>query len=145
MGIRDISWDVFLPFEWYCLASQTLIKVIRNYFNLAVSIMFIGVFHHQVPGHLQTLWQPGSGWQLYRIGWYHKIYLSHTEHDGYNQDRGLIESLQRRHNGRNGVSNHRRLDCLPNGLFRRTSKKTSRLRVTGLCEWNPPETGGFHS
>ena len=29
-------------------------------------------------------------------------------------------------------------DCLPNGLFRRTSNKTSKLRATGPCEGNPP-------
>ena len=34
-------------------------------------------------------------------------------------------------------SNHRRLDCLFHRLFRRSSKKTSKLRVTGLCEGNP--------
>ena len=54
-------------------------------------------------------------------------------------------SLQWRHNGRDGVSNHRRLDCVLNCLFRRRSKKTSKLRVTGLCEGNPPRTGGFPS
>ena len=43
------------------------------------------------------------------------------------------------------VSNHRRLDCLPNRLFRCRSKKISKLRVTGLCEGNPPVTGGFPS
>ena len=36
--------------------------------------------------------------------------------------------LQWRHNERDGVSNHRRLDCLLNRLFRRWSKKTSKLR-----------------
>ena len=34
---------------------------------------------------------------------------------------------------------------LYNRLFRHRSKKTSKLRVTGLCEGNPPETGGFPS
>ena len=33
--------------------------------------------------------------------------------------------------------NHRRLDYLFHRLFRRSSKKTSKLRVTGLCEGNP--------
>ena len=41
--------------------------------------------------------------------------------------------LQWRHNGRDGVSNHQRHDCLLNRLFRRRSKKTSKLRITGLC------------
>ena len=54
-------------------------------------------------------------------------------------------SLQWRHNERDGDSNHRRLHCLPNRLFRRTSKTTSKLRVTGLCEGNPPVPGGFPS
>ena len=33
-----------------------------------------------------------------------------------------------------GVSNHQPHDCLLNRLFRHRSKKTSKLRVTGLCE-----------
>ena len=49
------------------------------------------------------------------------------------------------HNKRHGVSNHRQLDCLLKRLFRRTSKKTSKLRVTGLRERNPPVTGRFSS
>ena len=44
---------------------------------------------------------------------------------------------------RDGVSNHQPHDCLLNRLFRRISKKTSKLRVTGLCEWNSPVTGEF--
>ena len=40
------------------------------------------------------------------------------------------------------VSYHRRLACLINRLFRRRSKKTSKFRVTGLCEGNPPVTCG---
>ena len=40
--------------------------------------------------------------------------------------------LQWRHNGRDGVSNHQPHHCLLNRLFMRRSKKTSRLRVTGL-------------
>ena len=43
-------------------------------------------------------------------------------------------SLQWRHDKRDGVPNHRRLDCLLNHLFRRSSKKASKLSVIGLCE-----------
>ena len=35
------------------------------------------------------------------------------------------------------------LYCLLNHLFRRRSKKTSKLRVTGLCAGNSPVTGEF--
>ena len=44
--------------------------------------------------------------------------------------------LRWRHNGRDDVSNHKPNDCLLNRLFRRRSKKTSKLRVTGLCAGN---------
>ena len=52
-------------------------------------------------------------------------------------------SLRWRHNGRDDVSNHQPHDCLLNRLFRRRSKKTSKLRVTGLCARNSPGTGEF--
>ena len=47
------------------------------------------------------------------------------------------ESLQWRHNERDGISNHQPHDYLLNRLFRSRWKKTSKLRVTGLC-------GGIH-
>ena len=53
-----------------------------------------------------------------------------------------ISTLQWRHNERDGFSNHRRFNCLLNRLFGLGSKKTPKLRVTGLCEWNPSVTGG---
>ena len=55
----------------------------------------------------------------------------------------LVNSLQWRHNGRDSVSNHQPHDCLLNRLFRRRSKKTSKLRVTGLCAGNSSGTGEF--
>ena len=54
-------------------------------------------------------------------------------------------SLQWHHNERDGVSDHRCLDCLLGRLFRRRSKKTAKVRITGLCKGNPPVTGGFPS
>ena len=46
--------------------------------------------------------------------------------------------LRWRHNGRGGVSNYQPHECLRNCLFRHRSKKTSKLRVNGLCEGNSP-------
>ena len=54
-----------------------------------------------------------------------------------------VVSLQWRHDERDSVSNQRPHDCLFNCLFRRRSKKTSKLRVTGLCAGNSPVTGEF--
>ena len=51
--------------------------------------------------------------------------------------------LQWRHNGHDSVSNHQPHDCLLNRLFRHRSKKTSKLRVTGICAGNSPGTGEF--
>ena len=47
-------------------------------------------------------------------------------------------SLQWRHN-------HQPYDWFPNRLFRHRSKKTSKLRVIGLCAGNAPVTGEFPS
>ena len=46
---------------------------------------------------------------------------------------GTVGPLLWRHYGRDGVSNHQSYYCLLNRLSRRRSKKTSKLRVTGLC------------
>ena len=45
-------------------------------------------------------------------------------------------ALRWRHNEHDCVSNHQRFDCLLNRLFLSRSKKTSKLRVTGLCVGN---------
>ena len=50
----------------------------------------------------------------------------------------LVGSLHWRHNDHDGVSNHQPHGCLLNRLFRRRSKKTTKLRVTGLCVGNSP-------
>ena len=52
-------------------------------------------------------------------------------------------SLQWRHNGCDGVWNHQPYGCILNRLYRRRSKKTSKLRVTGLFAGNSPVTGEF--
>ena len=53
------------------------------------------------------------------------------------------EALLWRHNGSDGVSNHQPRHCLLNRLFRRQSKKASKLRFTGLCAGDSPVTGEF--
>ena len=52
-------------------------------------------------------------------------------------------TLQWRHNELHGVPNHQPHDCLLNRLFRRRSKKTPKLHVTGLCAGNSPGRGEF--
>ena len=52
-----------------------------------------------------------------------------------------FNTLRWRHNRGDGVSNHPPHHCLLDRLFRNRSKKTSKLRVTGLCAGNSPMTG----
>ena len=49
----------------------------------------------------------------------------------------------RRHNEHGDVSNHQRPGRLLNHLFRLRAKKTSKLRITGLCGGNSPMTVEF--
>ena len=50
----------------------------------------------------------------------------------------ILYTLRWRHNGLGSISNHQPHDCLLNRLFRRRSKKTSKIHVTGLCAVNSP-------
>ena len=63
------------------------------------------------------------------------IELFYTENTEINTPEYGI-SLQWRHNGRNGVSNPRRLDCLLNRLFKENIKAPP-----GFCKGNSPVTG----
>ena len=54
-----------------------------------------------------------------------------------------VTTLRWRYNERDIVSNHQPHDCVLNRLFRRRSKKTSKLRVTGLCAGNSPGISKF--
>ena len=73
------------------------------------------------------------------ISWHRLWYLHQLWHLSYNS----TTTLRWRHNGRDDVPNHQPRDCLHNRLFTGRSKKTSKLRVTGLCAGNSPLTGEF--
>ena len=51
--------------------------------------------------------------------------------------------LRWRHNGHDSISNHLPHHCLLNRLFRRRSKKTSKLRVSGICVGKSPASPLF--
>ena len=70
-------------------------------------------------------------------------YISRQFHRTSNGE-NPFSSLQWRHNGRDGFSNHQPHDGLLNRLFRNRWKKTPKLRVTGYCVGNSPVTGEFH-
>ena len=92
--------------------------------------------------------------------WHHMASLDHGTSTGIHVAWNMITShvvrcrkdgpvvwqrytLRWRHNGSDGVSNYQPHDCLLNRVFRRRSKKASKLRVTGLCAGNSPVPGEF--
>ena len=88
-------------------------------------------------------------WHAHCWSFHRRIPLTKGKHCG--ASKGLLSlllvgtgcSLRWRHSGGDSVSNHHPHHCLLNRLFRRRSKKTSKLRVTGLCAGNSPGTGEF--
>ena len=66
--------------------------------------------------------------------------IQHVKHVNASQP-----TLQWRHNKRDGVSNHRRLNFSLNCLCRLRTKKISKLHVNGPYEGNPSVPGGFPS
>ena len=97
---------------------------------LTVPITFtksvVAAWHEAIRHYVASI---TGGERLMALRWRESYQESHT--------------LRWRHNGRDSVSNHQPHDCLLNRLFRRRSKKTSKLRVTGLCAGNSPGTGEF--
>ena len=67
----------------------------------------------------------------------HDTYFRHIDNFLPIQKKPLWDSLQWRYNGCDSG--------FLNRLFRHRSKKTSKLRVTGLCAGNSPEAGEFHA
>ena len=66
------------------------------------------------------------------------LHRMHVEVRWWGGEQRKSMSLHWRHNDHDGASNHHPHGCLLNRLFRRKSKKTSKLRVTGLCAENSP-------
>ena len=54
-----------------------------------------------------------------------------------------LHPLRWRHNERDGISDHQPHDCLLNVYLGTQVKKTSKLRVAGLCAGNSSVTGEF--
>ena len=89
--------------------------------------------------------------QIFILHWYFRenfaalnVYFDAlTYHHVYEVGTYDVSSLRWRRNGQCGVSNHQPHHCLLNRLFGCRSKKTSKLRITGLCAGNSAVTGEF--
>ena len=82
-------------------------------------------------------------WRPFCLGLYVLTQCSVTRAYMHASATWVTISLQWHHNGHDSLSNHQPRDCLLKRLFRRRSKKTSKLCVTGLCAGNSPGTGEF--
>ena len=121
--------------------------------SLKISLKFVPMFRmNNIPALVQKMaWrrpgdkplsEPMMGNSLTHIcvtrpqwvkHWYHCNQYQHSWLWQHSSQWWLVAwSLHWRHNGRDSVSNHQPHDCILNRLFRRRSKKTSQLRVTGV-------------
>ena len=116
--------------EFYSIISSKLTEFLLNIIPWGLIDAFISIMH-SCQSRLYLLFNKWWPWSPVQI-WITTKCISKL-------------SSQWRHNKRDGLSNHQRLDCLLNRLFRRRSKKTSKLCVTGICEGNSSVTGEFAS
>ena len=113
--------------------------------------MAFNLLCRNIPFSAPARWSFTEVWWCIKCEYMQEIHLMNILHllpwcwwmctGRFYQYRETHETLQWRHDGR--VSNHQPHDCLLNRLFRRGSKKISKLRVTGLCEGISPVTGEF--
>ena len=103
---------------------------------------YILIFDHQIFRNECTVWAKTRICFSFAIFCSDHCLINHTKPIHWTN---IDFTLEWRHNDRDGVSNHQPHNCLLNGLFGPRSNKTSKLRLTGLCEGNSPGTGEFPS
>ena len=124
--LTDIFKLIFLNSSYHVMIENHWVKLLWVNKSALVGVRFVA---EQATCHHLKQWS-----------WWWLIIITMSE---MLQVRLNTSTLQWHHNGRDSVLNHQPHDCLPNRLFRRRSKKTSKLRVTGLCVGNSPVTGEF--
>ena len=145
-------WSLIHGLRWSGLIkAEPKEHVLQDYFTGTVAIE--STYNHNINTTEQSTAKQGiklrvsynarvfAAQKTNKAGKLHKRWLDRKT----NGAPGLVTIItwQWRHNERDGVSNHQSHDCLLNRLFRRRTKKASKLRVTGLCEGNSPVTGEF--
>ena len=121
-------------------------EIILNYFSSKIRDRnhALGLVPQKIYGLIiEILWKSSLLWFWFYQSNQDTILLKHATMVMLFTCTHVWDTLHWRHDGHDGVSNHQPQHCLLNHLFRRRSKKTSKLRVTGLCEGNSPVTGEF--
>ena len=127
--------------DWL-LQSIILIDTLKFNALIAVNMLFRGNVLSHLNRILITIYNSLFGSSMWILLFW-RYYFSSWSYSCDNVWTGWGNTLQWRHNGHNGVSNHQPHHCLHNRLFRRRTKKTPKLRATGLCTGNSPMTGEF--
>ena len=116
---------------WYFCLKVLFCRHTKNIFTVKLHIILCPYTSYQIPEFHFMLESS------YPTGIIHKLTQPLRRQRKWHSS-GMTISLRWRHNELDGVSDHQPHDCLLNSLFGRRSKKTSKLRVTGLCEGNSP-------
>ena len=122
-GTISIYSRSFWYFTWYCIN--------------AIIYVNISVYVCVHPLSFLKLWEEWEKWQIYfmifgQLSGMEHHHWSQLWNVGITEEQDSVTPLLWRHNERDGASKHRRLNCLLNRFFRRRSKKTSKLHITGF-------------
>ena len=133
LKISSVKWRPFCPVGGMCFNPRRWIYFRKDKMTFFIFYNFLTLIWYSACKWNPSLWKAGAILfcivnTIRLVAWRHK-------EPSY--------PLQWHHNERDCVSNHQPRDYLRNRLFRHRSKKTSNLRVTGLCEENSPVTGEF--
>ena len=147
-GCRNCTLRQFISFTWFMwrktpihilkYTSSHVLSISRTNTTTTTSTHNLGtqfIFF----GKRQDYYSVPVAWREMHLCFL--VYLLELIHGRWGNH--TITPLQCRHNERDSVSNHQPHDCLLNRTFRRRSKKTPKLRVTGLCAGNSPGTDEF--
>ena len=134
--VNPSHWFISL---WLDTGSQIILGMgsasERRHYNVTSSLIGRVHAHNNPWGYLYLQWHYFSFGFCTNLDW--------SMLWGAPAEGSKLFTLHWRHNECEDVSNHQCLDCLLSRLIRRRSKKTSKLRVTCLCEGISPVTGEF--
>ena len=134
----DVHYKTYMKFIYFMLSCRHLVsvslslKMLSQHFKWDKRATFTTMVQNNIKSNLPVMLYTYFEYQIPSDRWPYIICSMLSIFWGVNI------TLEGRHNERDSVSNHWRLDCLLNRFFRHRSKKTSKPRVTGLCEKNSP-------
>ena len=131
---RNVSWHVYIIYLFIpcrCRRGYIFTRYCRTLSNVS-QIIWTGFF--SIVNICITNTRNGSIFKIMRLN---LLFMKSVHRCAFHTP------LQWCHDDHDGASNHQPHDCLLNRLFRRRSKKTLNLRVTGLCVGNSSVTDEF--